>query len=610
MTPQTDPPPSIGITAAPRILLRLTILALRYRWRCVVAVISALGAAVLNLVTPRLLGGAVDQARLLHAGDGGEAAEHGLLLMAGLIIAASAARGIFTGLQGYQGEYIANRVGYDLRLKFFDHLQRLSFTYHDRIHSGELISRGILDVEGVRGYLESGLLRAVSLVLLVGVGSWRLIGTDAVTGLLALSFVPFVVWEASRMGAILRVSWVRLQELMSGLSRIMEESLQGAKVVRAFSARAFELAKFDRTSDPALRLSNQRITARMNSVTAMNLVYYLAMGLVLLVGGHRVTAGKLTVGYLTEILTFMTILQQPLRQIAMIVNAGARATSAGGRLFEILDLTPDIVDVPNAPDLRVRQGVLRFERVSFGYNGNPAGKPTVSDISFEVPPGSTLAIVGPPGSGKSTIAHLIPRFYEADSGRITIDGQDIRGVTLNSLRRTVSLVQQDVFLFDTSVAANVAYTDPGIEERDIIGATSAAQLHDHIDRLPARYRTRVGERGVALSGGQRQRTSIARGIVAEPAILVLDDATAAIDATTERQIHDALKHVNRSMATIIIAHRLGPLKDADEIIVLSEGRIIERGRHDELIQRDGGYAALWRLQTGGDAADMPARFSA
>jgi ATP-binding cassette, subfamily B, multidrug efflux pump len=601
LTLATARPPTIDIVAAPRILFRLTALALRYPGRCFLAVIAALGAAILNLVTPRLLGGAVDQARLLHPGSVASAADSGLLTMAGLIIAASAARGLFAGLQGYQGEVIANRVGYDLRLAFFDQLQRLSFGYHDQIHSGDLISRGILDVEGVRGFLETGLLRAVSLLLLVGVGSWHLIGTDAATGLLALSFVPFVVWEASRMGALLRISWVRLQELMSELSRVMEENLQGAKVVRAFSARVFEFAKFDRISDPALRLSNERITSRMNSVTRMNLVYYIAMGLVLLVGAHRVNAGKLTVGYLTEILTFMTILQQPLRQIAMIVSAGARATSAGGRLFEILDLVPEIADKPGTPELAITQGVLRFEQVWFGYKGSPTGKATLTDISFEVRPGQTLAIVGPPGSGKSTIAHLIPRFYEADHGRITIDGQDIRSVTLDSLRRAVGLVQQDVFLFDTSVANNVAYTDPGIDEYQIIGATAAAQLHEHIDRLPARYRTRVGERGVALSGGQRQRTSIARGIVAEPSILVLDDATAAIDATTERRIHDALKHVNRSMATILIAHRLGPLKDADEIIVLDEGRIVERGRHDELVALGGHYADLWRLQTGGEA---------
>ncbi len=304
----------------------------------------------------------------------------------------------------------------------------------------------------------------------------------------------------------------------------------------------------------------------------------------------------MSIGALTEVLAFMTILQQPVRQVGMIVNSSARAASSGGRLFEILDLDSTIVDATDARALALGKGVLRFEHVGFDYDGRSGegkagvgtgGDAALTDISFEVGPGKTLGIVGPPGSGKSTIAHLIPRFYDITAGRITIDGQDIRTVTLSSLRRAVGLVQQDIFLFDTSVHENVAYADPWAGEDEVVEASAVAQIHDHVASLPQGYATRVGERGVALSGGQRQRMSIARGLVADPAIIVFDDSTAAIDAATERQIYAGLKDAVKSKAAIIIAHRLGSLRHADEIIVLDAGRITERGTHETLLKAGG-----------------------
>jgi len=587
----------IDMKSLPRVLGRLTRLSLRYPWRAALAVIFAMGAAVLNIVTPHLLGEAVDQASNLLSHDRATAKGvlASLMSIGLLIVAASAVRGVFTGGYGYLGENIAQRVGCDLRLAFFEKLQRLSFSYHDRVHSGDLIARGILDLEGVRAFLESGLLRAVTLILLLGVGSWRLFQTDGPTGLVALSFVPFVIWRAARMGALLRLKWMLLQEQMSLLIRAMEENLQGVRVVRAFSAKLFELANFDKWADAALHLSNQRITIRMGTTSIMTTAYYGAMVLVLWVGGHRIAAGHLTVGSLTEILTFMTILQLPLRQVGMIVNSSARAASCGQRLFEVLDLEPAVRDAAGARDLVITEGVLRFENVDFSYD-NSGGEKVLTNISFEVRRGKTLGIVGPPGSGKSTIAQLIARFYDIDSGRISIDGQDIRDVTLSSLRRAVALVQQEIFLFDTSVQENVSYADPWVDNERVIEAASVAQIHDHVAGLPKGYRTHVGERGVVLSGGQRQRMSIARGLVANPDIMVFDDATAAIDAITERQIHGGLRNAVGSMATIIIAHRLGSLMHADEIIVLNQGRIVERGTHMQLLQENGLYAGHWRLQ--------------
>ena len=341
----------------------------------------------------------------------------------------------------------------------------------------------------------------------------------------------------------------------------------------------------------------------MRNASAMTYAFFVAMGLLLWVGGLRVLEGEITVGTLAEYLAFMAILQMPVRQLGMMVNAFARASMSGGRLFEVLDREPEIADRPGACDLAISDAVLRFEDVSFAYPGaqDRDGKllATLHDISFELRAGQTLGIVGPPGSGKSTIAHLIPRYYDVGSGRITIDGQDVRDVTLASLRRAVSLVQQDTFLFTASIENNIAYGNPWAERERIAQSSEMARLHDYIAGLPADYQTLVGERGVSLSGGQRQRLSIARSILLAPPILVFDDSTAAVDAGTEKSIREALRTQSATRATIIIAHRLGSLMDADEIVFLEEGRIVERGSHTELLRLGGRYASLYALQSAG-----------
>jgi ATP-binding cassette subfamily B multidrug efflux pump len=585
--------PAIDFKNLPPVLRRLNRLALNYPWRFAAAIGCALGAAILGLVTPRLLGESVNHAMQLLADVEGKA-NHALWISALLIVLAASLRGVFTGLQGYLGENIAQRVGYDLRLAFFDKLQKLDFTFHDARHSGDLIARGMLDLEGVRAFLEMGVLRIITLLLLLGVGSWRLLSVDVTLGALALSFVPVVLVRASTMGIRMRRTWLRLQELMSDMTLKMEENLQGVRVVRAFASQQNELQHFDEVSARALTVSDERISARVWSMSVMNLAFYTSMGLVLWFGGNRVAEGSFTLGLLTEFLTFMLILQQPVRQVGMIVNASARASSAGGRLFEILDAEPAISDAVNAQPLQLGAGELQFEQVSFTYPDTDT--PALMDISFTLRTGKTLAIVGAPGSGKSTIAQLIPRFYDVTAGRIAIDGQDIRTLTLASLREHVNLVQQDVFLFDTSVHHNLAYSEPLADVDEVRDVAGQAQIHEHITRLPAAYETRVGERGVALSGGQRQRISIARGLLNKPGLLILDDATAAIDTLTEARVRERLRDQADTRATIIIAHRLSSVKHADEILVLESGRIVERGNHEQLIALHGQYAALWQLQ--------------
>ena len=357
------------------------------------------------------------------------------------------------------------------------------------------------------------------------------------------------------------------------------------------------MMRFDVVSSRALAMVHKRIVVFVASVTSMTFLFFLAMGLVLWVGGVRMIEGHITVGQLTATLAFMMIIQQPVRQIAWLVNSIARTSTCGGRLFEILDLEPDIRDRPDARTLESNVECLRFENVSFSYHASGEGPAALEDVSFEVAKGEVVGIVGPPGSGKSTIAHLIPRYYDVTSGRISVDGIDIRDVTLESLRRHVSLVQQDTFLFTSAVDTNVAYGDPWADRSAIRQATGAAQLHNYIAQLPEEYGTLVGERGVSLSGGQRQRLAIARSVLPHSSIIVFDDSTAAIDAGTERRIREELAALTRNRATIIIAHRLSSLMHADRILFLERGRIVESGSHDELTALGGRYAALHALQT-------------
>ncbi len=589
------------------ILRRVLQMALRYRRGMAIALATTVVAAALQLLIPQYLGRAVDTAQGLLAGGDPAAARAALWQAAALLLGASVLRGLFTMWHNYQGEAVGQRIAYDLRMAYYAQLQRLSFGFHDRVHSGELITRGMLDIEGIRMVINAGLIRLVLFAVLVGAGATLLLSREPALGLIALSFVPFAAWRSVVARLRLRASWLVLQEKLGVLTRVMEENLGGIRVVRAFAAQPYELEKFDAVSDQTLALADRRTDLRVRNTAAMTYAFFLAMGLLLWVGGQKVLAGAITVGMLAEYLAFMAILQMPVRQLGMMVNAFARASMSGARLFEVLDREPEIADRPGARDLVITDAVLRFENVSFAYPSTAPGEgqalPTLHEVSFEVRAGRTLGIVGPPGSGKSTIAHLIPRYYDVGAGRITIDGQDIRDVTLGSLRRAVSLVQQDTFLFTASIENNIAYGDPWAERERIANSSEVARLHDYVAGLPRRYDTLVGERGVSLSGGQRQRLSIARSILLSPPILVFDDSTAAVDAATEHSIREALRTQTATRATIIIAHRLGSLMDADEILFLEAGRIVERGTHAELLRLGGRYASLYGLQSiGGEPA--------
>ena len=579
------------------IVWRIVRIALRYRAGVAVALLATLVASALHLAIPGLVGDAVDGAHGL-LGDGAatpDAARSALYYAAFLLLGVSILRGLFTLAHNYSGEAIGHRLAHDLRLTFYQKLQRLGFSFHDRIHTGELITRGMLDLEGVRMLINHGLLRAVQMVVLVVAGAFLLLSTDLVLGLLSLSFVPYIAWRSTTTRLRLRYLWNLFQDRMAVLGRIMDENLTGIRVVRAFGAERFELDKYDRSAAEALRLSSRRINVRVASTTEMTFAYFVAMGLVLWVGGERAIAGTMTVGTLTEFLTFITILQLPVRSLGLVVNSFARGSSCGARLFAVIDLEPAIRDAEDARELEVSDGTIRFENVSFAYDEE--GPLALDGISFEVRRGRTLGIVGPPGSGKSTVTHLLPRYYDVTGGRITVDGQDIRDVTLDSLRHAVRVVQQDPFLFTASIDNNIAYGDPWTEERPIRDAAGLAQIDGFIGQLSEGYETLVGERGVSLSGGQKQRVAIARAALLDPAVLVFDDSTAAIDAATESQIREALAERAENTARIVVSHRLAAIRDADEILVLDAGRTIERGSHETLIAKGGHYAKIFAMQS-------------
>jgi ATP-binding cassette subfamily B multidrug efflux pump len=581
---------------------RITRMTLRYPVRVGLALAATVAAALMQLSIPVLLGRAVDRTQAMA--DTG--ADRGALVAIALtLLAVSVARGLFALVQNYLAESVGHALARDLRNAVYEKIQRLPFSFHDRTHSGDLITVGMLDLEGVRMYFSTALVRTVLLVLLIGIGASLLLSIDLVLGLLALSFVPFAAWRSTVMRLVLRKTWLILQERLGVLSQVMEENLAGIRVVRAFAASDHEMAKFDRASKSALDLSHERIDIRVKETSVMTLAFFAAMALVLMVGGRQVAAGEITVGTLTTFLTFMTMLQMPVRQLGLMVNAYARASTCGARLFALIDMPVEVEDRPDARDLEITEGTLRLDNVGFAY-GSADGRRAVSGVSFEARKGETIGIVGPPGSGKTTLMHLIPRFYDVTEGGITIDRQDIRNVTLSSVRQAVAVVQQDSFLFTTTLENNIAYAEPFSDDGRIRGVSESAQLHDYVLGLPQQYRTVVGERGVSLSGGQRQRLSIARTLMMEPAVLIFDDSTAAIDAGTESRMRSALKSYAAGRVTLIVAHRLASLMHADRILFLEDGRIVEQGSHEELLALGGRYWALHELQMrpGGDVLDQ------
>lgn len=579
-----------------RILLRINRMAFRHRIRLLLGYVTIVIAVGLSLVIPLTFRAAIN--KLVAFEDGAittiDDTEVSALVILGLILlAASVTRGFVDFARTYCTDSLSQIVAYDVRSAMYDKLQHMSFAYHDKEHTGNLMSKVTSDVEAIRRYVNMGMvrglevpLRVIAIVTLMITVNWQLT-------LLSLVFLPFLVVKSSFVIVRLRAMWLHVQEVMGELVTILQENLSGIHVVKAFASEEYEKNKYAIKAEELRReyYGNERL---QQSTTAWLTLYFtLALGLVLWFGGMELMRGDLDPGGFAAFLLLMNQLTFPIRMTPQIIGSYSRAISSGRRIFEVLDAQSPVVENPDAAEMPRSQGHVRFEDVSFSYDPRI---PALKHIDVSAAPGSITAILGAPGSGKTTIINLLPRFYEVTQGRISIDNQDIRDVTLSSLRRNVGIVQQDIFLFNATIQDNIAYGVSSASKEDVIAAAKVAQLHDHIMSLPHGYDTWVGERGTTLSGGQRQRLSIARTVLIDPPVLILDDSTSSVDVETERQIHQAMTDVMKGRTTFVIAHRLSSVRNADHILVLKDGDIAEQGSHTELMARDGTYREIFDLQ--------------
>jgi ATP-binding cassette subfamily B protein len=569
-----------------RILLRLMGFVRKYWKRMLPAFICMLASLAFSLAIPRLLGEGIDT--VLGSGDRSR-----LIWLAVAVLVAGALRGFSAFGYSYLTELVSQTTAYDIRNALYDKLQRLSFAFHDQAQTGELMSRGTADVEAIRMFLGRGLGSVLQIsILSIGI-SYLLVSLNWTLALLTIPFLVVVGWRVVIISRRLRPIWLKIQQLMARLGTILEENLTGVRTVKAFAHEEQESKKF---SAQATLLYDEHISAtrqRALNIPIMMFAITIPIALILWYGGRQVIAGNLTIGGVTQFILYLGMMAMPVRNLGFITNIFSRAVSAGQRIFEILDTESVVQEKPGATDLNGVKGEVHFENVSFSYD---SVAPILKNVSFSVQPGELVALVGGLGSGKSTIAHLIPRFYDVSNGGITIDGIDVRDVTLDSLRRNVGIVQQNTFLFSATIRDNIAYGTVNADMEHIIAVAKAAQLHDFIESLADGYETWVGERGVTLSGGQKQRLVIARTLLINPGILIMDDSTSSVDVETEHLMRQAMDKLIKGRTTFIITHRLSIIRNADLILVLKDGQVVERGRHSELIAANGLYQQIYESQ--------------
>jgi ATP-binding cassette subfamily B protein len=473
-------------------------------------------------------------------------------------------------------------VEFDLRQAFYEHLQKLELGFFDSQQTGQLMSRATVDLQSIRFFLGYGLIWVSQSALTILFAAVAMFVLDPLLAVLALAPVPFLVATATRYSRRNRPAEQEVQQRVGEVTANAEEGISGIRIVKAFARERHMLDRFSHLVNRVFEQS--MVSARLQSfyTPLMGFLPNLGLAAVLLVGGNQVINGDIQAGELAAFVSYIALLSGPVRWLGMSLSMAQRATASGNRMFEILDREPTIESPPGAPPLPAGSGQVSLQRVTLRYDGS---EPSLTGIDLEVEPGRTIALVGPTGSGKTSLVGLLARLYDPSEGRVVVDGADIKDVDVASLRREIAFVADDSFLFSDTVAANIAYARPDASQEQIEAAAGRAQAHGFISELPDGYETVVGERGLTLSGGQRQRIAIARALLAEPRILILDDATSSVDARTENQIKAGLREAMRGRTTFIVAHRLSTISLADEIVVLDRGRVVDRGTHEELLER-------------------------
>ncbi len=547
----------------------------------------------INLLMPQVIRWIIDQgigAQDLRLLFGAVAGLLGLTLL----------RGVLTYFEGQWSETASQGVAFDLRNDIQRKLTGLSFAFHDASETGELLSRAVQDVERIRFLTGRATLRILEGVLILAGTSIVMFWMQPRLAALVILGLPLLIFQALRFGRRFRPLSLKIQKQLAVLTTVVEQNLRGSKIIKAYAQESAEIARFDQENDRWFALSSN--SARLQAVQAPLLLLIANLGTVFIIwyGGSLVIKGQLSLGELVAFTTYLTQLVEPIRRLGMVIPAVAIASSSAERIFEILDTAPEVKEAPTAQSLPRLSGRVRFENVSFAY-----GKPNselqkvvrvLKGVDFEAQPGQAIALLGPTGSGKSTIISLIPRFYDPSSGRILIDGYDIRQATIQSLRTQIGIVMQETTLFAASVRQNIAFGRPEATDDEIIAAARAAQAHDFIQAMSQGYATMVGERGVTLSGGQKQRIAIARALLLDPRILILDDATASVDTETERRIQQAFERLMQGRTTFVIAHRLSTIRRADLVLVLEHGQVVARGTHESLLRDSPLYQEIYQRQ--------------
>jgi len=539
-----------------------------------------------------------------HLTTEASSAPNALVLAAAAIVVFAIVRGLFAFLQVYWAERNSQSVAFDLRNDLFAKLQRLSFSYHDRNQTGQLMIRATDDVEKVRLFIGQGLIQLVGALLLITGTLIILFNTNARLALIVLPILPIGLALFLVFGGLVQPMFSKVQARLSVLNTILQENLAGIKVVKAFTREKSEQAKFDTAAN---NLMQQQIAVTRVFAFLFPLIFLVAnlgQAAVMYFGGRQIILSTLTLGQWQEFSLYLIYLFLPVAQLGFIITQLGQASASATRVFDILDAHSDVSDKPGAIQLPEVRGEVCFEKVTFRYFDS--GEPVLKEVSFTANPGEAIALLGATGSGKTTIINLLPRFYDPSEGRITIDGYDLRDVTLSSLRSQIGIVLQETTLFVGNIRDNIAFGKPDASMEEVIAAAKAAAAHDFIMSFPEGYDTPVGERGTTLSGGQKQRIAIARALLLNPRFLILDDSTSSVDLTTELQIQNALDILMKDRTSFVIAQRISTVMNADQILVLEKGEIVARGRHAELLEESPIYAEIYNSQLIEDITPSPA----